>query len=102
MDAEEKDVCRYLKSFPGQFVSGREISRRAGGKWKFRQEPEWAGPILIRLVEKGIIESDSTGHFRFTPKDKEKKPKFISPQMKQILKASGKDFDHVIEVEDEE
>src|SRR5512140_3631214 len=61
MDADERDVCNYLKSWPGEFVSGRDVARRAGGKRRFRAEPEWAVPVLTRLVEMGLVDSDSTG-----------------------------------------
>ena len=87
MDADEKDICRFLEAFPGEFVSGREISRRASGKHRYREEEDWAGPVLLRLVEKGLIEDDSKGHFRYIPP---KPKKWIAPHLKQILKKSGK------------
>ncbi len=103
MDADERDICNYLKAWPGQFVSGREVSRRASGKRRFREEPNWAPPVLSRLVEKGIIESDSTGHYRLRPAEKKTRPtKWISPQIKKILEASGKDFGGVITVDEPE
>jgi len=101
MDADERDICIYLKSWLGQFVSGREIARRAGGKWRYRQDPEWAAPVLGRLVERGIIETDSTGHYRLIQKEKKEKPKkWVSPQIRKILEQSGKDFGGVTEIED--
>lgn len=102
MDADERDICIYLKSWLGQFVSGREIARRAGGKWRYRQEPEWAMPVLGRLVERGIIETDSTGHYRLVKKEKKEKPKkWVSPQIRKILEQSGKEFGGITEIEDE-
>jgi len=71
MDAEEKEICDFLKSWPDQFVSHREICRRAGGKWRFRENQNWAMPVLSRMVEKGILESDASGHFRLMPEKKE-------------------------------
>ncbi len=101
MDADERDICLYLKGWPGQFVSGREIARRAGGKWRYRDDPNWAMPVLYRLVEQGIIESDATAHFRLVrAKKKEKKQRWISPQMKEILERSGKKFEETIQLED--
>lgn len=102
MEPEEKEICTYLKSMPGQFISGREIARRAGGKSRFRDGPDWAGPFLAQLVEKRIIESDSTGHYRLIVKEdqKNKKNKWVSPQMQRILEKSGKDFTHIIPDED--
>ena len=103
MDLEEKEICQYLKGLPGQFISGREIARRAGGKWRYRENPNWAVPLLTNLVEKRIVESDSTGHYRLIIKEKDKtaKRKWVSPQVKMILEKSGKDFTHVIPDEDE-
>lgn len=101
MEQEEKEICAYLKSLPGQFISGREIARRAGGKWRHRENPNWAIPFLSQLVEKKVLESDSTGHYRLIMKeDKKKKGKWVSPQMKAILEKSGKDFTHVISDEE--
>lgn len=103
MEPEEKEICNYLKSMRTQFISGREIARRAGGKWRHRDDPNWAIPFLGHLVEKKIIESDSTGHYRLIVKEDKKDPKkkWVSPQMKGILENSGKDFTHVISEEDD-
>lgn len=101
MQADERDICNYLKSWPGQFVFGRDIARRAGGKWRYREDPEWAISVLTRLVEQGLVESDSTGHFRLKMKQKkDKSKKWISPQITKILEKSSKDFSQVIEIED--
>jgi hypothetical protein len=100
MELEEKEICTYLKSLRGQFISAREIARRAGGKWRFQDDPNWAVPFLGYLVEKKLIEADSTGHYRFIIKDKDPRKKWLSPQMKNILEKSGKDFTHVIEDDD--
>lgn len=102
MDADERQICLYLKSCPGQFISLREICRRADGKRRFRQEHDWAGPVLNRLVEKGIIESDSTGHYRLKPTQKKKPTRWIAPQIRKVLEQSGKPFNDVLEIEDPE
>src|SRR5258708_1886298 len=101
MQADETQIQLYLKSFRGQFVSVREIARRAGGKRRFQKDPNWAGPPLHALVDKGIVESDSTGHYRLViAKEKKSKRKWLSPQVKEILEKSGKDFTHVIREQD--
>ena len=98
---EEREICTYLKSMPGQFVSARDIARRAGGKWRYRENPQWAEPVLVQLMDKKVIESDSTHHYRLIIREDKKKPKkWISPQMKRILENSGKEFTHIIEDED--
>jgi len=104
MDADEKQICNYLKAFPSQFISGREISRRAGGKWRFRKEPDWATQPLARLIDRGILEADASGHYCLRPrKESEKKNrKWVSPQIKKILEKSGKDLGEIHDVEAEE
>src|SRR5215471_17566452 len=98
MDADEREICLYLKGFPNQFVSYAEISKRAGGKRRYRQDPEWATPILSRLVEKGIVESDSTGHYQLKRRPKRERPqRWVSPHIRKILEKSGKQFDGVFE-----
>jgi hypothetical protein len=98
MDSDEKAVCLYLKSYHGQFVSGREVARRAGGKWRFRTEPNWAVPILLRLVERNILESDASGYYRFRPQEKKKPKKWVAPHIRAILEKSGKDFGEVLDL----
>jgi hypothetical protein len=103
MDADEREICLYLKGWPGQFVSVAEITRRAAGKRRGRQEPNWALPVLSRLVEKGILESDSTGHYRFMARPKkEKKRRWVSPHIQKILEKSGKSFEGVYEIDEDE
>jgi hypothetical protein len=103
MDADERDICNYLKSWPGQFVGMSEICRRAAGKKRFRDDPNWAVPAMNRLVEKGVVESDATGHYRLPRAEKkQKKKRWVSPQIKRILEASGKNFEGVFEIEQDE
>ena len=94
MESDEREICTYLKSWPGQFISGREIARRAGGRKRFLRDPNWATPILAILVEKGVLESDPSGHFRLVPNDKaEKAKRWLSPQIRKILERSEKEID---------
>lgn len=99
MDSDEKDICTFLKSYHGQFVSVREIARRAGGKWRFRDDPNWATQSVLRLVERGLLESDASGCYRLRPTEKKKPKKWISPQIKAILEKSGKGFGGILEVD---
>lgn len=103
MDAEEREIYYYLKSWKDTFVSTREIARRAGGKRRFHREPEWAKPVLTRMVERGILETDPAGHHRIKPPDKklEQRKRWTSPQVARILHQSGKDYSEVIKVSDD-
>jgi hypothetical protein len=103
MDADERDICIYLKSWMGQFVSMAEIARRAGGKRRYREDPNWAVQVLVRLVERKIVESDSTGHYRLKPKSKtQKEQKWVAPEIRAILERSGKNFDEVFRIEEDD
>ena len=97
MDADQYEICQYLKSWPGQFVSGREICRRAGGKWRYREDGSWALPVLQRMIEEKLVEADATGHFRLIERDKKRdaRKRWMSPQMQRILEQSGRTFDLV-------
>lgn len=96
MDADQNEICQFLKSFQDQFVSGKEICRRAGGKWRFREEPSWALPILRRMLESRLVETDMDGRFRLTqqsaPGKSTKKKVWVSPAIQRILEESGKNF----------
>jgi len=39
-------------------------------KKRFQSEPDWAVPVLGRLLEKGLVEADSMAHYRLTPDSK--------------------------------
>ena len=99
MDADENDIITYLKVWTGQYVSAREIARKAASKRRYENEPDWAVSVLGRLAEKGLVESDSMAHYRLVPDAKKEKPRrWISPQMQKILDKTGKDFSEGVEI----
>jgi len=104
MDADEREIYHYLKTRRPKFVSARDISRHVGGKRKFRYAPDWARPALLRMVERGIVETDAEGFHRLKsiPQKDTKGKCWASPEIAQILKASGKAFDTLMTVEDED
>ena len=104
MDAEEREIYFYLKGWKHEYISSREICRRAGGKKRFQSEPEWAKPALQRMMERGILETDPGGHYRIKPikeKGGKNKKSWVSPQIARILQQSGKDFTHIVMSEDD-
>ena len=104
MDAAEREIYHYLKSRRPTAVPARDINRHVGGKRRFRYNPEWATPALFRMVERKILETDAEGFYRLRPiprKDSEGKC-WASPEIAEILKASGKTFDNLITFEDED
>lgn len=103
MDADEREIYFYLKSFRKEFLSAREVCRRAGGKKRFKFDPDWAKPVLSRMLERGILETDASGHYRIKPYEAErsKGKKWVSPQIQRILQQSGRDFSAIVISEDE-
>jgi hypothetical protein len=91
MDADEREIYQFLKSWGGEYVGPREICRRAGSKNRFREDPEWAKPVLVRMEERGILESNATGHFRIKPvrKGKDNQDHSDSPDVAKTLEESG-------------
>ncbi len=96
MDEDQDNICRFLKSWPGQFVSRKEIARRAGGKRRYREDANWVAPVLQRMLEMNLVEKDGTGGFRLVEQKshhkKNNKKMWVSPAMKAILKQSGRNF----------
>ena len=90
MDTEEREIFHFLKTRGDEFVNPREIARRAGGKKKFHDNPDWAKPILSRMQERGILEHNSLGLFRIKPVSKKGKDKrWVAPDLAKILQESG-------------
>ena len=90
MDADEREIFRFLKSWGSQFVAAREICRRAGNRRRFQEEPDWAMPVLLRMAGRGILESDATGHFRIKPVSRKDRNKLlVEPDVAKILEESG-------------
>jgi hypothetical protein len=99
MDADQTEISQFLKSFQDQFVSGKEICRRAGGKWRFREDPTWALPVLRRMLETRLVETDIDGRFRLTQqtvapaeRQRPRRRMWISPAIQRMLEESGKNF----------
>src|SRR5579862_8258233 len=89
MDIDEREIFLFLKTYGSDFVAAREICRRAGGKKRYHEDHEWAKPILARMVERAILESNSEGQYRVKPTPKKKGGRWISPDIAKILKESG-------------
>jgi hypothetical protein len=90
MDTDERDIFQFLKTWGADFTNAKEIARRAASKKKFYDDPDWAKPILMRMAERGILESDVQGRYRVKPLPKKKHGKqWVAPDIAQILKDSG-------------
>ncbi|HEY5042273.1 MAG TPA: hypothetical protein VIK53_09740 [Verrucomicrobiae bacterium] len=90
MDADERDIFDYLKTWGSDFISAKEICRRAGTKKRYHEDNDWAKVVLVRMVDRGILESDSLGRYRIKPVPKKSKQhRWVAPDINKILKEGG-------------
>jgi len=90
MDADEREVFQYLKTFGEDWVNAREICRRAGGKRRYYEDNDWAKPVLQRMKDRQIVESDVQGRFRIKPLPRKgRKGRWVSPDIQKILEEGG-------------
>ena len=64
MSGDEKRILKFLRERPNLFISAKEIAKKASGRDRFLAEPEWARTVLIRLLQKELVELDQSGHYR--------------------------------------
>ena len=102
MDADEREIFYFMKPRRNEFVTSREICRRASGKIRFRRDPDWAKPILARMVERGILEMDAAGHYRLKPPaQRYLMQRWVSPQIAYVLRNRSKEMGEIVISEDE-
>jgi hypothetical protein len=90
MDADEREIFEYLKTFGEEWVNAKEICRRAAGKKRFNEDNNWAKPVLQRMKERYILEGDELGRYRIKPPpNKAHKGRWVSPDIEKILRESG-------------
>jgi len=90
MDGDEREIFQFLKSRGEDYVNAVEIARRASGRKRFHDDPEWAKPLLVRMTERGILQADALGRYRVKPVGKTGKGKrWVSPDIAKILQESG-------------
>jgi hypothetical protein len=94
MNSDEREIFHYLQTWGVEFISAKEVSRRAGSKKRYHEDPDWAKPLLIALAERGVLESDATGRFRIKPERKKgHNQRWVSPDIEKLLKENGMDVD---------
>jgi hypothetical protein len=89
MDADERDIYHYLSTWGDTFVNVKEICRRAGNKRRFSQEPDWAREPLLRMVDRGVLECDSSSRYRIKPEKHDKSHKWVAPDIAKLLAEGG-------------
>ena len=63
LSSEELEVLAYLKSWKGKYVAMIEICRCAAGRHKYRENPNWAKPLMARLVDSKLVTVNERGHY---------------------------------------
>ena len=97
MDADERAVFEYLKTFGAEWVHAKEICRKAATtKRQYYDDPLWALPVLQRMKEREIVEDDLHSRYRVKPVPKKGKGRWVAPDIEKVLKEGG------IEVEAED
>ena len=99
MDADEKEIFRYLRAEPACFMPAAFICRHAGGKRRHRESPDWAKPVLLRMLERGILEMDASGSYRLKPipNAEANTRRWVAPHLVELLRKNGKKFDNMIQ-----
>ena len=98
MDGDEREIFQFLKSRGEDYVNAVEIARRASGKKKFHDDPDWAKPVLVRMTERGILQCDVMGRYRVKPLKKGKEKRWVSPDIAKILQESGVEVEGANEI----
>jgi hypothetical protein len=73
LSAEQQQVLTYLRSSPGAWFSAMEVSRRAGTRKQFEEEPRWAVNCLRYLLDMKLVERNGSGHYKFFDPEAQKK-----------------------------
>jgi hypothetical protein len=104
MDADERAIYYYLKSRRPKSAPARDISRHVGGRRRFHYAPDWANAVLLRMVERGILETDAAGSYRLKPMPRKltQGKRWASPHIAELLKASGKEYENLVTPDDED
>lgn len=72
LNAEQQQVLNFLRSSPDTWFAAREVSRRAGTRAQFEEEPRWAINSLRYLFDMKLVERDSQAHYKFRDPDAKK------------------------------
>lgn len=101
MTTEERKIHDLLKVTPNVFYSTREIIRRVLGKGARPEAVDLVMTTLKRMVRLGILEKDSTGHYRVKPKPKIEAGgrRWVSPEIAKLLRQSNSDFSESATIE---
>jgi hypothetical protein len=90
LNADALEIMAYLKTASGKFFSLSEISRRAAGKRRFEEAPNWAKNLMPTLLEAGLVEVNARGHYRIQGQGNSKNPPAAKAGLPPTRKPRGK------------
>ncbi len=94
MDADEREIFNFLKTWGTEYINPKEIAKRAGNRKRYYDDPDWAKPVLMRMADRGMLESDMQGRYRVKPLSRRDKNKHVvPPDIAKILQESGLDIE---------
>jgi hypothetical protein len=64
----EEEILRLLQQAPGTLFSNKEVGKKLDRK-QYRENPNWARPLLEELLRRKMIAADANGYY-FFPKPK--------------------------------
>ena len=70
LSAEELEILEYLKGYSGKYIPLVEVCRRAGGRQRYSESPNWARGLISRLVEAQLVQVNERGHYRVPLQEK--------------------------------
>ena len=73
MGTDSHEILEFLKRYD-TFVSPTEIAKKVAGKRRFMEEPDWARPVLYRLLTDELVEANEYGHYRLAGNQHAKQP----------------------------
>ena len=86
MNADEVRIIDFLNESPGEFVPSTDVSKRLGKGRRFRDDRNWAAPIMRRMEVDGLLEADDSGNYRVRMDEEVDKQPI---DFKQALKTPG-------------
>jgi hypothetical protein len=79
VSAEQQQVLNFLRTSPDCYFSAMEISRKAGNRKQYEEEPRWAINCLRYLLDMKLVIRDGRGHYKFATDDDKRNEK-AAPQ----------------------
>ena len=104
MDSDEREIFYYLKSAKREYFGPEIICRHSGGRKRYLQDRDWAKPVLMRMLARGILETNASGCYRLRPVPSQEAGvrRWVSPHIAKALARSGQKIEGHVPFNDDE